>query len=241
MEKSQIKNKERVAERGEVFTAEREVKAMCDLVKDECERIDSRFLEPACGDGNFLAEILSRKLEVVKKKYKRSTYEYEQNSVLAITSIYGVDIMMDNVLACRERMFEIWNKEYTASCKKDANDETRAAVKFILSLNIVLGNALSMMCVDENGEDTEEPIIFPEWSFVVGAQLKRRDYRFDVLLKENPDKEMYDDIKSINYTFFNDDVMCQDNWMIDPITNEVIPKPVREFAPIHYRRVNENV
>lgn len=73
MEK-QVKSKERVADRGEVFTAEREVKAMCDLVKDETERIDSRFLEPACGDGNFLAEILRRKLEVVKNKYKKSPY-----------------------------------------------------------------------------------------------------------------------------------------------------------------------
>lgn len=237
MANEQIKSKERVAERGEVFTAEREVKAMCDLVKDECERIDSRFLEPACGDGNFLAEILSRKLETVKKQYKKSTYEYEQNSVLAITSIYGVDIMMDNVLLCRERMFEIWNKEYTANCKKDANDETRAAVRFILSKNIVLGNALSMTCVDENGEDIEgQGIIFPEWSFVSGAMLKRRDFRFDVLLKENEDATMYD----TQFSLFGDDAMGTENWMIDPITNEIIPKPVREFAPIHYRRVTEN-
>lgn len=232
----QIKSKERVAERGEVFTAEREVKAMCDLVKEECERIDSRFLEPACGDGNFLAEILSRKLDVVKKKYKKSTYEYEQNSVLAITSIYGIDIMMDNVVACRERMYSIWEKEYKANCKSDANEETREAVKYILSKNIVLGNALSMMCVDKNGEDTEEPIIFPEWSFVLDAQLKRRDYRFDVLLKENEDVTMYDTQLSL----FSEDVNHRDNWMIDPITNDPIPKPVREFAPIHYRRVNEN-
>ena len=232
----QIRSKERVAERGEVFTAEREVRAMCDLVKDECSRIDSRFLEPACGDGNFLAEILSRKLETVKKKYKKSPYEYEQNSVLAITGIYGIDIMMDNVLACRERMFGIWNKEYTSNCKNDANDETREAVKYILSKNIVLGNALSMMCVDESGEDTDEPIIFPEWAFVSGANLKRRDYRFDVLLKENPDENMYFDQLSM----FDDDVMGNENWMIDPITNEWIPKPVREFAPIHYRRVSEN-
>ena len=240
MAEKQVKSKERVAERGEVFTAEREVKAMCDLVKDECERIDSRFLEPACGDGNVLAEILRRKLEAVKKKYKKSAYEYEQNSVLAITSIYGIDIMMDNVISCRERMYSIWEKEYNANCKSDANDETREAVKYILSKNIVLGNALSMMCVDENQKDTDEPIIFPEWSFVSGAQLKRRDFRFDVLLKENPDEEMYDDIKLMNYSFFGDDAMCQDYWMIDPITKEQIPKPVRKFAPIHYRRVNED-
>ena len=236
MEKSQIKSKKRVAERGEVFTAEREVKAMCDLVKDECERIDSRFLEPACGDGNFLAEILSRKLAEVKRKYRTSPYEYEQSSVLAITSIYGIDIMMDNVLRCRERMYSIWEKEYEASCKSYANDQTREAVKHILSLNIVLGNALSMMCVDGNGEDTAEPIIFPEWSFVSGAQLKRRDYRFDVLLKENPDENMYCE----QYSMFSDDVMGNENWIIDPLTNELTPKPVREFAPIHYRRVKEN-
>ncbi|MBO7344305.1 MAG: SAM-dependent DNA methyltransferase, partial [Clostridia bacterium] len=99
MTNSQTKSKERVREHGEVFTAEREVKAMCDLVKDETERIDSRFLEPACGDGNFLAEILTRKLEVVKRKYKKSTLDYEKNAVLAISSVYGVDIMQDNVLA----------------------------------------------------------------------------------------------------------------------------------------------
>ena len=101
MAAKQIKSKQRVADHGEVFTAEREVKAMCDLVKQETERIDSRFLEPACGDGNFLAEILSRKMAIVKKKYKKSPLDYEKNAVLAATSIYGVDILIDNVIACR--------------------------------------------------------------------------------------------------------------------------------------------
>lgn len=98
MEK-QIKSRQRVADHGEVYTAEREVKAMCDLVSDECNRIDSRFLEPACGDGNFLAEILCRKLAAVKKKYKKSVIDYEKNSLLAVSSIYGVDILADNVAA----------------------------------------------------------------------------------------------------------------------------------------------
>lgn len=78
MEK-QIKSKKRVADHGEVFTAEREVNAMLDLVKQETERVDSRFLEPACGDGNFLAEILRRKLKEVRRKYKRSPFDYEKN------------------------------------------------------------------------------------------------------------------------------------------------------------------
>ena len=108
MEK-QVKSKQRVADHGEVFTAEREVEAMCDLVKQETERIDSRFLEPACGDGNFLSVILKRKLDIVTKKYRRSAYDWERNSLLALGSLYGVDIMLDNVLACQDRLFEIWD------------------------------------------------------------------------------------------------------------------------------------
>ena len=83
----QIKSRKRVVDHGEVFTNEREVKAMCDLVNDETQRIDSRFLEPACGDGNFLAEILDRKLAVVKKKYRRSVMDFEKNSLLAVSSL----------------------------------------------------------------------------------------------------------------------------------------------------------
>lgn len=183
--KTQTKSKERVREHGEVFTAEREVKAMCDLVKDETERIDSRFLEPACGDGNFLAEILKRKLAVVRKKYGKSPLDYERNSLLAASSIYGVDILQDNVAACRARMFEIWNKEYTAVCKKECDDLTREAVRFILSRNIVCGNALTLKCVDENGNDIDEPIIFSEWAFITGSMLQQSDYTFAELLEDD--------------------------------------------------------
>ena len=98
----QIKSKKRVRDNGEVFTNEREVNAMLDLVKDETERIDSRFLEPACGSGNFLIEILRRKLTVVKNRYKKSQTEYERNSLIALSSMYGVDILQDNVEDCSE-------------------------------------------------------------------------------------------------------------------------------------------
>jgi len=180
--KKQVNSKQRVADHGEVFTAEREVKAMCDLVSDECQNIYSRFLEPACGDGNFLSEILSRKLAVVKKKYKKSPLDYEKNAILALSSIYGVDILLDNAVACRERLFIIWEKEYKAVCKKECSDDTRAAARFILSRNIVCGNALSLRCVDENGNDTTEPIVFSEWAFITGSQMQRKDYTFDELL-----------------------------------------------------------
>lgn len=179
----QVKTKQRVTDHGEVFTAEREVNAMLDLVKQETERIDSRFLEPACGDGNFLAEILRRKLAVVKKKYRKSPMDYEKNAVLAATSIYGIDILQDNVDACRERMFEIWDKEYRSVLKKEVNEDCREAVRFIFSRNIICGNALSLKKVDANGNDINEPIVFSEWSFVTGANLQRKDYTLDKLLQ----------------------------------------------------------
>lgn len=179
----QVKSKQRVADHGEVFTAEREVKAMCDLVKQETERIDSRFLEPACGDGNFLAEILRRKLAVVSTKYKRSAYDWERNALLALGSLYGVDILSDNVQACRDRLYDIWNTEYEAVCKRECNEETRKAAGFILSLNIVCGNALTLLCVDAEGNDTDIPIVFSEWTFPFNdARMQRKDYTFAELL-----------------------------------------------------------
>lgn len=182
MKEKQVKSKQRVADHGEVFTAEREVNAMLDLVKQETERIESRFLEPACGDGNFIAEILRRKLAVVKKKYRRSPTDYERKAVEAATSIYGVDILIDNVIACRKRMFEIWDQEYKVICKKEVNEDCRKTVEFIFTKNIVCGNALSLKKVDTDGVDTDEPIIFSEWAFVTGFNIQRSDYTFDKLL-----------------------------------------------------------
>lgn len=219
--KSQMKSKERVRDHGEVFTAEREVKAMCDLVKGETERIDSRFLEPACGDGNFLAEILIRKLAVVCKKYSKSHSDYEKNAVLAISSVYGVDIMQDNVLACRDRLFKIWDKEYKAVCKRDCNDQTREAVKFILSKNIVCGNALTLNKVDEYGNETDEPIVFSEWAFITGFQMQRQDYTFAHLLEMNNEDKQTKKQQS----------------MFDE--NETQAKFLRRYVT-HYRRVQEN-
>lgn len=191
--KKQIKSRQRVTDHGEVYTAEREVKAMCDLVSDECSRIDSRFLEPACGDGNFLAEILCRKLAVVKKKYKKSVIDYEKNALLAVSSIYGVDILADNVAACRERLFKIWRKEYKSIVKTAYSEDTERSARFILSKNIVCGNALTLMCVDENGIDTDTPIIFSEWAFIMGANMQRQDFTFSELLNRDDEQTLLDD------------------------------------------------
>ena len=180
---SQVKSKKRVRDKGEVFTNEREVNAMLDLVKQETERIDSRFLEPACGNGNFLIEILRRKLEVVKSRYKKSQWEYEKNGLIAVMSCYGVDIMPDNVLECQNRLFEYFEKEYKSLFKKNIKQEYLDIVKFILSKNILCGDALSMKT------SANEPITFAEWSFVKGSLVQRRDFHYEQLLTQNDKKE----------------------------------------------------
>ena len=190
-QKSQIKSKERVSERGEVFTAEREVNAMCDLVADECLRPDSRFLEPACGDGNFLSVILQRKLTELKRKYRKSPRDFEKLSILALGSLYGVDIMNDNVLVCRERLFGIWDAAYVEVCKGAASDEVREAAQFIIRRNIINGNALTLMCVDEEGKDTTAPIVFSEWTLISATQMQRSDYTMSDLLLYNEEGNLF--------------------------------------------------
>ena len=143
MAERQVKSKQRVADHGEVFTAAREVNAMLDLVKPETERVDSRFLEPACGEGAFLTEILRRKLAAVKSRYGKSPCDYERYAVAAVASIYGVDILADNVQVCRKKLFAIWDGEYTARMKSEASDACRAAVRSILRKNILCGDALA--------------------------------------------------------------------------------------------------
>lgn len=174
----QVKSKQRVADHGEVFTSEREVNAMLDLVKQETERIDSRFLEPACGDGNFLAEILSRKLDVVQRKYKNNQFEYERYGFLAIGSIYGIDILQDNVKSCRERLFLIFLHQYRKLFGEEINEQYLESIKYVLFRNIIWGDALSLETVGM----MKEPIVFSEWTLVMQDQIKRRDFNFVALL-----------------------------------------------------------
>ena len=180
----QFKSDERVINHGEVFTAEREVNAMLDLVKQETERIDSRFLEPACGNGNFLAAVLERKIMVAKVFLRKSKLEYERKMVLAIASLYGVDILRDNVEICRERLFRLWDEAYTREMGDAADENCRLSVRFILQCNILHGNTLSMKQVDELGKDTVMPIIFSEWSIVRGSLIQRKENRLDTLVEE---------------------------------------------------------
>ena len=185
----QIVSKQRVADHGEVLTGKREVNAMLDLVKQETERIDSRFLEPACGTGNFLAEILARKLRAVESRYKKSQLEYERNAVLAVSSIYGIDILQDNAAKCRERLFGLFDESYTHLYKTAVKNECRNAVQYILEKNVIHGDALTLKTVGDN----PRPIVFAEWSPVNGSMLKRRDYMMSFLVEKQHQMLLFSD------------------------------------------------
>lgn len=138
----QIKSKKRVSDHGEVFTRPEEVNAMLNLVKNETIRVDSRFLEPACGDGNFLLEILKRKLNVITKTLAKSQKEFEFQSVIAIASLYGIELLQDNVKTCRTRLFNYLAEQYNLIFSHNISDEYAEIIKFILEKNIILGDAL---------------------------------------------------------------------------------------------------
>ena len=225
MDKQHIVSKKRVADHGEVYTRKQEVNAMLDLVKQETERIDSRFLEPACGTGNFLAEVLARKLRVVESRYKKSQLEYERNSVLAVSSIYGIDILQDNVAKCRERLFNLFDKSYTHLYKTTAKNECRNTVQYIMEKNIIHGNALTLKTAGDN----PLPIVFAEWSPVNGSMLKRRDFSFKALLTcgEEP-KQM---------SFLNEPEQL--NMFSDLGDYVFIPRPRKEYPLTHFLEVTD--
>lgn len=210
---TQVVSKKRVADHGEVLTGTREVNAMLDLVKQETERIDSRFLEPACGNGNFLTAILERKLAVVEKRYGKSQMEFERNAVLAISSLYGIDILPDNVSQCRERLFEVFDAVYERLFPDTAKARCRDAVRFILAHNIVWGDALDLRTCNE----PRVPIVFSEWSPVNGSMLKRRDFTFHGLLTHEGIKQL---------PLFSD--LGEDVF---------IPEPEREYPPVNFMEV----
>lgn len=222
---SQVVSKQRVADHGEVFTNPREVNAMLDLVKQETERIDSRFLEPACGTGNFLTEILKRKLLVVGKKYRRSQLEFERNLVLAVSSIYGIDILQDNVIACRQQLFDIADERYTSLYKSKTKAEVRRTMRFILERNIIWGDALTLKTVGE----PPQPIIFSEWTFPFhNSLLKRRDFTFAELIPEESKKRKQMDLFPSKKS-------------LSDLGEEVfIPTETRTDAPVHFLKVGEN-
>ncbi len=172
---SLFKSKQRVADHGEVFTPPWLVEAMLELVKDETERIDSRFLEPACGSGNFLARILQRKLAAVEGKFGKSDFERGHYALLALMCIYGVELLPDNIAECRANLLEIL-AEYL---NVDESDELYRAASYVLSQNLVHGDALTMRTHDGG------PITFAEWGYLGKGRFQRRNFRLDTLTQSS--------------------------------------------------------
>lgn len=168
---SLVKSKQRVADHGEVFTPAWMVEAMLDLAKDESERIDSRFLEPACGSGNFLVKVMQRKLAAVERKFGKSDFEKQHYALLGLMCIYGIELLADNIAECRENVLEV----FAGYLNLQDDDELYRAATFVLSQNLVLGDALTMRA------KTGEPITFAEWGYLGKGKFQRRDFRFDTL------------------------------------------------------------
>lgn len=212
-----IKSKQRVVDHGEVFTPDFIIHDMLDLVKNETEMIESRFLEPACGDGNFLAPILERKLDVVKKRYQSSQVEFERMALLAVSSIYGVELLHDNVEICIERLYQIVDLIYTKIYKDKCREGFKRSVRYVISRNILQGNALNLKTADN-----KDYIVFSEWSLANGSSIKRRDFEYRELADFDPNKPTLFSIREISDT------------------GEAIfsPMPVKEFPLKHYLKLD---
>jgi hypothetical protein len=171
-----IKSKQRVADHGEVFTPPWLVEKMLDLVKDETERIDSRFLEPACGSGNFLVPVLQRKLAAVQAKYGRNAFEQRHFALLALMCIYGIELLPDNIAECRANLLEVFASFLTLS----EEDDLYQAASAVLDLNLVHGDAMTMR------DPAGDPITVVEWGYLGKGKFQRRDFRLDEMTRAVP-------------------------------------------------------
>lgn len=197
-----VRSKVRVADHGEVFTPEWMVEAMLDLVGDETFRIDSRVLEPACGSGNFLMRVLARKLAAVETKFGKSDFEKRHQSLLGLMCVYGIELLEDNAAECRQNMLTIFDDYLNL----DENDTLHQAAAQVLTLNIVQGDALTMLT------SNAKPITFAEWGYLGKGKFQRRDFRFDNLTQMSS---------------FGDDTLLADLGKHDVFT------PVQSFAPMN--------
>jgi hypothetical protein len=207
-QQSQIKSRQRVADHGEVFTNPREVNAMLDLVRDESFRLDSRFLEPACGDGNFLIEILRRKLSLLQDIKSQTDWEFQ--SLIAVGSCYGIDILPDNAEACRTRLEEYVLSQHPASERLPVDSPYLLSLRYMLQKNIVCGDALTYRTAED------KPIVFCEWTPIAGSmQFSRRDFQFDFLVTQSHQYSLFDEQGEV----------------------QSFDEPVHTYPPLHYTQL----
>jgi len=212
---NQIKSKIRVADHGEVFTADKEINAMLDLVQHETENIESTFLEPACGSGNFLIEILTRKLDVVKSRYKKNQLQFECYAFIAVSSIYGIEILEDNVKECRQNLFQIFEKQYSKLFKNKCKDKLFKSIHFVLEKNIIFGDALTLKTIS----NSPDAITFSQWSSLGNNKIKRKDFYYETMV----DKPNYGELHLVS----------------DLGVDQYIPKPIQDYPPLHFLNISD--
>jgi len=210
---SLVKSKQRVADHGEVFTPEWLVEAMLDLVKDESERIDSRVLESACGSGNFLVKILQRKLAAVELKYGKSEFERKNYALLALMCLYGIELLPDNIAECRANLLEI----FAAYLNLDPGDDLYLAAFYVLSQNLVHGDAMKMLTHDE------KPITFAEWGYLGKGRFQRRDFSLKSLALMSNLRQMQPADQASG---------LQQGEMFAEIASHEVFQPTRDYPPM---------
>ena len=203
-----MENKKRIKDYGEVFTQKREVDSILNLVKNETLNLESRFLEPACGDGNFLTEVLNSKLDILEKNYSKNQYEFEKFSIQIFSSIYGIDILEDNIISARERLFNQYFDLYSKKFKSDINQKLLNCIKYLLEVNLVHADALTLKTTKN-----DKFIIFSEWS-LVNDKIKRRDFEYKNLIDYAPFE------KGTLFSDLGDEV--------------IIPTPIKEYPLTHF-------
>lgn len=208
-------SKDRIRKFGEVKTQNNEIKNMIGLVNEEIDRVDSRFLEPACGDGNFLYEILLKKLDIAYKLSNRDLIKFEVQAIYGLSSLYGIELLEDNVEKTRARLKNLLENFFNDKFQSKLNNEYNKSINLILKLNIIHGDALSLKKANDKNED----ITFSEWSMINETDFKRRDYTFKDLLAYQPYKE--------------------ENLFSDLGEKAFIPNPVKEFKPKNYLKLYE--
>lgn len=194
MKEEIIKSKLRVQKHGEVFTPKRIVNKMLDIpgLKDACENLTATFLEPAAGEGAFLVVILERKLNMVSEKYNKDLTQYENYSLLALTTVYGIELLEDNAQTCVMNMFQLYYDKYKEQVEHhggELKDKVLDSAKKIISLNICNGNFLTRKSVDGS------PLVFSEWQPInmrktsKNIKIQRTEYTLD---------EIYENVKKEN-------------------------------------------
>lgn len=215
--------RQRIIDHGEVFTPPELVNHMLDLVAHECERVDSRFLEPACGDGNFLTAVLRRRLVLIDKRHKSRT-QWEPNALLALACLYGIELLHDNVNDCRQRLYSLFAEHYTSRYGKQAKPECVAAALHIVRCNILHGNALTMMTIGDKVQ-RPRPLAFTEWAHLGQGKFKRVVYEYRDLSQPPPD--------AAPSLFFEPNAHLPD----EDGKPVFIPCKVADYPPCHYLKV----